>query len=128
MPNLNFMLPVLYIKPSPGTICTLLRMARKKSSKANEETKTSFMYPGLHQDVENAVSDKIHSVRFHKQDSDTRANNNHPTHVTGKFTCNNNACSKDVWTSKMIAILIRDILAMGTTPWCSTSAASLATG
>ena len=81
-------------------------MAKKKFSKPKGETKISFMFPSLHQDVVNAVSDEIASTRFH-EDSDRYSNNEYSTHVMGKFKCNNDACSTSGWGSKKVAILIR---------------------
>jgi len=80
-------------------------MARKKSSK--RETKTFFMFPSLHQNVEEAVSDEIASAWFQGKNSDRDSNNEYSTHVMGKFKCDNNACSTVGWGSKKVAILIR---------------------
>ncbi|KAF2463846.1 uncharacterized protein BDR25DRAFT_297429 [Lindgomyces ingoldianus] len=88
-------------------------MARKKFSKPKGETRTSFMFPSLHQDVIDAVSDQITSPTFHTNDSDRGSNNEHPTHVMGKFECNNNSCFKDGWGSKKVAILIRGFPGIG---------------
>ena len=82
-------------------------MARKKFSKSKGETMTSFMFPSLHQDVVNAVSDEITSTWFHKEDSDKNSNNEYSTHVMAKFKCNNDACSTGGWGSKKVAILIK---------------------
>jgi hypothetical protein len=68
-------------------------MARKKSAKSKEETRTSFIFPSLHRKVMNAVSDEVASTLFEAQDSDTDSNNKHSTHVMGKFKCSNNVCS-----------------------------------
>lgn len=65
------------------------------------------MFPSLHRDVVNAVSDQITSIWYHKTDSDNNSNNEHPTHVMAKFICNNNACRTRGWGSKMVAIIIR---------------------
>jgi len=69
--------------------------------------RTSLMFPSLHQDVINAVSDEIASTWFHEKDSDRDSNNEYSTHVMGKFKCNNNACSTVGWGSKKVAIRIR---------------------
>ncbi|KAF1956998.1 hypothetical protein CC80DRAFT_394983, partial [Byssothecium circinans] len=82
-------------------------MGRKKFAKPNGETRTSFMFPSLHQNVANAVSDKIASTRFHGKDDDRDSTNEYSTHVMGKFRCNNQACSTGGWGSKKVAILIR---------------------
>jgi hypothetical protein len=99
---------IVVLSASPQrTIVTLLNIARNKYSKSKGETKTSFMFPLLHQHVVNAVSDKIASTWFHQNDSDTDSNNERSTHVMGKFKCNNNACSKGGWASKKVTIFIR---------------------
>ncbi|KAF2802114.1 uncharacterized protein BDZ99DRAFT_483133 [Mytilinidion resinicola] len=84
--------------PTQHTILVPSKMARKK---------TSLMFPSLHQDVVNAVSDNITSTWFHKSDSDIDSNNDYSTHVMGRFICNNNTCSTEGWSSKMVATLIR---------------------
>ena len=97
-----------YFSASTQTmIATLPKMARKKYPKPKGETRTSFMYPSLHEEVMNAVSDKIASPKFHQNDSDKDANNQYATHVMGKFKCSNNACPNDSWGSKKVSILIR---------------------
>jgi hypothetical protein len=83
------------------------KMARKKFSKPKGEIRTSFMFPSLHQDVVDAVSDQIASTWFHEKDSDRDSHEEYSTHVMGKFKCNNDACSRDGWGSKKVAILIR---------------------
>ncbi|KAF2475023.1 uncharacterized protein BDR25DRAFT_215296 [Lindgomyces ingoldianus] len=82
-------------------------MVRKNFSTRKEEMRASFMYQSLHQDVVKAVSDKIASTRFHEKSNSRDSNNEYSTHVIGRFKCNNNACSKDGWSSKKVAILIR---------------------
>jgi transcription elongation factor Elf1 len=52
----------------------------------------SFVFPLLSQDIVSAVSDKIASPRFYKDNSDSGACNRYATHVIGEFKCNNNAC------------------------------------
>jgi hypothetical protein len=61
----------------------------------------------LHQEVMNVISDEITSARFLENDSDEYSNNEWPTHVMGKFKCNNDACSRDGWYSKKVTILIK---------------------
>ena len=91
-----------------GTIVTLLKIAKKKFSKPKGETRTSFIFPLLHQNVVNAISHKITSTRFHKKDSNRDFNNKYSTYVMGKFKCNNNACSTGGQGSKKVAILIKE--------------------
>lgn len=71
------------------------------------KNKTSYMFPSLHQDVVNAVSDEITAPKFHMDNSDRAANNKYSTHVMGAFKCNNNTYSHHGWGSKKVAILIR---------------------
>ena len=82
-------------------------MARKKTSKPQQETRISFMFPSLHQDVSNAVSDAIASTWFSEKENGKDSHVDYPTYVMGKFTCNNDDCSKNGWSSKKVAILIR---------------------
>jgi hypothetical protein len=89
------------------TIVALPKMARGKSFKPKGERRTSFMFPSLHQNVVNAVPDRIVSTWFHEKDSDRDSNNKYETHIIGRFKCSNNACSERGWGSKMVAILIR---------------------
>jgi hypothetical protein len=69
------------------------KMARKKFSKRKEETRVSFTFQSLHQEVMNAVSDEIASMWFNENDTDEDLNNGNSTFIMGTFKCNNNACS-----------------------------------
>ncbi|KAK5948300.1 hypothetical protein OHC33_010610 [Knufia fluminis] len=82
-------------------------MARKKFSKFKGETRTSFMFPLLHQDVVKAVCERIESTWFCENDEDEKCHNEYITHVMGKFRCTNRAYSTHGWGSKKVAILIR---------------------
>ena len=85
----------------------LSKMAKKKRDKQEQETRESFMFPRLHQDVSKAVSNEIHSTWFNKTGGDSDAKRTYSTNVMGKFRCNNDACPSHGWTSKMVTILIR---------------------
>ena len=85
-------------------------MGKKKSFKPRPaETRTSFTYPSLHQQVANAVSDTIPSTRYQSPDSATTeySNNEYPTNIMGKFICNNTACKSPGWGSKVVSIVIK---------------------
>ncbi|KAF2202634.1 hypothetical protein GQ43DRAFT_462209 [Delitschia confertaspora ATCC 74209] len=83
-------------------------MAKKKHPKPKGETRTSFMFPSLHQDVMNVVSDQIASTWFQINNNNKDSDKQHSTSVMGIFKCNNNACSsKKGWASKKVTILIR---------------------
>lgn len=81
-------------------------MGEKKNSKA-KANKESYMFPSLHQDVSNAVSESITQIWFNDTDSDQGINNKYSTNVMGRFRCYNNRCSSRGWGSKKVAILIR---------------------
>ncbi|KAI1653496.1 zinc-binding domain-containing protein [Daldinia decipiens] len=81
-------------------------MAKRKSHKPKEDTKTSFMFPSLHQRVLDAISDQAVSARFDEKTTN-QSNNKYSTNITGKFKCSNKDCSKGGWSSKKVSILIR---------------------
>lgn len=81
-------------------------MARKKPPKS-PRTKTSFMFPLLHERILRALSDEVESAWFNKQDSNRNSTNSYETHVMGRFTCTNDRCSNSGWASKKVAIVIR---------------------
>ncbi|KAL3292576.1 cytochrome p450 [Colletotrichum asianum] len=81
-------------------------MTKKRSTNLSGETKTSFIFPHLNQEVADAVSDHITSVWFNRkinQESDQR----YSTFVMGRFTCDNGGCSKAAWSSGKVTIVIR---------------------
>ena len=71
-----------------------------------------LMFPSLHQKIVKAVSDDNISTWFNKNDSDEGSNNNYSTHVMGRFKCDNNACSTNGWSSKMVAMKIESCMNM----------------
>lgn len=71
-----------------------------------KETRSSFMFPSLHETVRIAVSEEIPSVWFNANDEDDY-NNEYDTRIMGKFKCNNKKCPTHGWSSKKIAIWIR---------------------
>ena len=105
--RISFSLHLQIITSKQYPVVAPSKMARKKSNKQKKETKVSIMFPSLHQDVVDAISDSIISPRFHEHDSDRNSNQRYSTHVMGKFQCKNSACSKGGWASKKVAILIR---------------------
>jgi hypothetical protein len=82
-------------------------MARKKHSRGNMETRTSFMFESLHGRVVDAVSNEIPTIWFKRQDTSNGSIEEYPTHVMGRFGCKNKECPQKGWGSKKIAILIR---------------------
>lgn len=65
------------------------------------------MFPSLHQDVMNAVSDRISSMSFAEEDTDMNCEQDYQTHVRARFACTNKFCSQSSWASGNVAILIR---------------------
>lgn len=71
-----------------------------------EETRTSFMFPELHDRIAEAVSPEVTSIWF--QSNDRKGyNNEHTTCVVGNFTCDNQTCKKQSWGSGVVSILMR---------------------
>ncbi|KAF2810661.1 uncharacterized protein BDZ99DRAFT_487563 [Mytilinidion resinicola] len=83
-----------------GLLClALLSLSLSATIKAVRGT--SFIFPSLHQKVVKAVSNENISTWFHKDDSNEGSHEIYLTHVMGKFKCNNKACTKGGWNSKM---------------------------
>ncbi|CAN9288958.1 unnamed protein product [Alternaria alternata] len=84
------------------------KIGRSQIPKRQEETRTSFMFPELHQRIAEAVSPAITSTWFNNDEKARPENDQkHITCVMGKFTCVNNGCRKNGWSSKVVAIKIR---------------------
>ena len=62
-----------------------------------EETRTSFTFPELHQRICEAVAPRITSMWFNNN-TDAYFEDEYTTCVMGKFICNNNRCRKKGWT------------------------------
>jgi hypothetical protein len=71
-----------------------------------EETRTSFTFPELHQRISEAVAPGIASTWFNNN-MDAYFEEDYKTCVMGKFICDNNRCRKNGWSSKLVAIWIR---------------------
>lgn len=79
-----------------------------KPRKRRVESGTA-MFPNLHKDVENALSDEFISPpwSFSNTGGDAEANRMCDTNIMGRFQCRNNQCPSGGWGSKTIGILIR---------------------
>jgi len=64
------------------------------------------MYPGLHEDVLVLLAEAGLHFDFHEAD-DERCIKAYDTNIMGLFTCRNDRCRTNAWTSKRIAIHIR---------------------
>ncbi|KAF6839686.1 hypothetical protein CMUS01_04193 [Colletotrichum musicola] len=80
-------------------------MPKPQSSKG--QNKATSMFPWLHEQVAQAVEDVLPSTWFNKAHRDETYNKQHSTNIMGNFQCVNESCSKDRWSSKTVAILIR---------------------
>lgn len=71
--------------------------------------KTTAMFPSLHEDVKNALSNELISPEpwFNHAGGNCEAMVEYPTNVMGRFECRNKTCPKRDWGSKKIAIVIR---------------------
>ena len=83
------------------------KMGKKKGSQPKPAPTCSRMYPSLHQDVADAVSEHITDLEFHKDDSDEGISKRYSTYVMGFFNCYTPTCSTQGWFSGRVTILIR---------------------
>lgn len=81
--------------------------AHDNVNKPAQETREYFMFPELHEHIEEAVFPDISSTWFCKDENGDKSHREWFTRVMGKFTCNNSHCKKKGWFSKMVPIEIR---------------------
>ena len=86
-----------------------LRDSLKHSTDSHAEVvNDSFdLRPSLHQDVSHQLRRHGLTFDFHADDDVEDIVMEYDTHIKGTFTCTNNACESRRWTSKQIAIAIR---------------------
>jgi hypothetical protein len=75
----------------------------------NEENlrDTTVMFPSLHDEVENVLSDSIvPKPWFNHAGENQQAIDEYSTNIMGRFECRNRACPQKGWGSKMIGIVI----------------------
>jgi hypothetical protein len=82
------------------------KIGRARVAKLQKETRTSFTFPELHQRIAEAVAPAITSTWFNSN-TKAHAEKEKDTNVIGKFTCVNDRCGKDGWSSGLVAIWIR---------------------
>lgn len=68
---------------------------------------TSSMYPGLHQDVQKLLKSDHLIFTFQNNGNIKNCSNEYDTHIMGDFKCTNRKCTAKGWSSKKIAITIR---------------------
>jgi hypothetical protein len=89
-----------------NTTTTLPKVGRARIAKLQKETRTSFTFPELHQRIAEAVAPAITSTWFNSN-TKARPEKEKDTNIIGSFTCVNNRCGKDGWSSGLVAIHIR---------------------
>lgn len=82
-------------------------MGKRNPSEPTANGNTSFMFPGLHENVLEAISGEISSFSFNENDNDAGIEHEHSTNIVGKFKCRNKSCRTKGWTSGHVAIWIR---------------------
>lgn len=70
----------------------MYRCTIKYGKEREVEMRTSFLFPSLHQEVVDAVSNKVPSTWFHEDDVNESYNNERLINVTGYFKCPSIAC------------------------------------
>ena len=65
------------------------------------------MYPELDNDVSVLLEEDGLDFDFHRGDDPRTSTKDYDTNIMGRFTCDNQKCSSNGWSSKRIAITIR---------------------
>ena len=81
---------------------------KSKPTKKPQPTKKWSLYPSLHNNVLDLIREHGLFFQFHDEDDDQNCISNYDTHIIGRFTCPNRSCSARVWTSKQVAVTIRE--------------------
>jgi len=81
-------------------------VGRARIPKLQKETRTSFMFPELHQRIAEAVAPAITSTWFNLN-TEAHPKKKSDTNIIGAFTCVNKKCGKNGWSSGLVAIWIR---------------------
>ena len=103
VPILNIESPTILVMPSKKPKPS----RNQKPPKSPKSTKKWSMYPSLHSDVSNLLSEHSLFFQFYEKDDGKNCENEYDTNIMGRFTCRNPACSARTWSSKQIAITIR---------------------
>jgi hypothetical protein len=85
-----------------------IKPTRKRPCKQETETREVFTFPELHHSVAEIVALETSTSWFNESQSSKRYFREHSTQVIGKFLCNNAACKKQSWGSKIVAIWIKE--------------------
>lgn len=92
--------------PPPGDKKSRPKKRQKPAKKP--PTDAVSMYPNLHQDVLNALSEAVSpKPYFNKSGGDDDAIQDYETSIRGKFKCSNEECTGVGWNSNRVSIVIR---------------------
>ncbi|KAH7245277.1 zinc-binding domain-containing protein [Fusarium tricinctum] len=73
-----------------------------------EEGPAWMIYPGLHEEVAEKLEEFQLDYSFNLNDDDVAKVRHYDTHIMGRFACNNKKCKKSGWSTKQLAITIRE--------------------
>lgn len=65
------------------------------------------MFPSLHDNVAQAVSETVGPIWFCEKHDNSKFEEQYETHVMGRFWCTSPTCAGKGWTSKKVAIVIK---------------------
>ncbi|SPJ75956.1 uncharacterized protein FTOL_05687 [Fusarium torulosum] len=79
----------------------------RKRSKAKEGPSWA-MYPELHDEVAEKLEEVQLDYSFSPNDNDIANVREYDTNIMGRFTCNNEKCKKEGWSTQKMAMTIRE--------------------
>ena len=92
--------------PDSQTSIVAPKIDRAHINTPQEETRTFFTFPELHQKIAEAVVPTIAPPWFNP-DTEAHFGTEHETNVMGKFSCENKRCRKSQWSSQVVAVWIK---------------------
>ncbi|CAG1997748.1 unnamed protein product [Fusarium graminearum] len=78
-----------------------------RQRKRSKEGPLWVMYPDLHDQVADKLEEVQLDFTFNPNDDGLTSRKSYDTNIMGRFACNNQNCTKTGWSSKKIAITIR---------------------
>ncbi|KAJ4983419.1 hypothetical protein SVAN01_11071 [Stagonosporopsis vannaccii] len=82
-------------------------MGKKNGIQQKATIPSSLMFPSLHEEVAEAVSEHIDNLLYHGDNSDKNVSKEYSTFVMGYFRCYSHTCSTHGWGSGKVTTLIR---------------------
>lgn len=76
-------------------------------SRRSNSSPTWSMYPTLHDEVSSLLEEDNLRFSFYGNNTSATCIKQHDTNIMGRFTCENNSCTSNGWSSKKIPITIR---------------------